>query len=166
MPIDSPGPRLADCDRLYLALPAGWRTRGRELASLIEQTIIPAEQVEAFDPLPEWTTVDQPVVHSLVFSDQDIVKLVIVEFNETHSWEEVTALWGGIQRRRFRNGERGERTASVVIDPDGQYACDYGDIGDSQPRKLDKYEVWLRANRIDKRADLRERCRVYRQRYS
>jgi len=136
-----------------------------QLPRLIQQAIVFSSQVETFD-LPARSP-GLPAPSPRLASDRgEVVKQVIADFNASHSWEDVTKLWGGVHNGRFRNGERGERTASVVIDPDGQYACDYGDIGDGQPRKLDKYEVWLRANRIDKRADLRERCRAYRQKYS
>jgi len=66
----------------------------------------------------------------------------MADFNAPHSWQEVTALWGGVSKGRFRNGDRGERAASCVIDANAQYVCDYGDLRDGQyPKKLDTYEV-------------------------
>ena len=161
-------------------------TDRHQLAFLIQRSLVSAHQVEAFDPPisaevetislkrnemcnanEQRTTSGGGLLESSVrtpLSDRDIVKLVIAEFNDSHSWEDVTFPWGGVENGRFRQGERGEKTASVVIDQDKQYACDYGDLGGRYPRKLDKYEVWIRANGVNKKMDLDERCREYRRR--
>jgi len=97
--------------------------------------------------------------------DADLVKLVIAEFNDTHSWDEVTATWGGVSNGRFRAGHRGEATPSVVIDQDGKWACDYGDTRNgTYLKKLDKYEVWCLSEHINKKVDLDARCKEYRRR--
>ena len=83
------------------------------------------------------------------------------------TWEEVVALCGGFTREgKFKAVWRGERTASVAIDADEAYACDYGRTGTAFPKKLDKYEVWCLAQGGGefKRFDLAKRIAAYRQR--
>ncbi len=149
-----------------------------QLAQLVISATTPASLIEAFHveaptPICASANIEDRATSgggllestSHTTTDADLVKLVIADFNDTHSWDEVTYKWGGIVNGRFRNGYRGEETASVVIDQDGRWACDYGDTRNgTYLKKLDKYEVWCLSERINKKLDLDARCREYRRR--
>ena len=140
------------------------------LISLVSQAVTPAALVEAFSPLQEESAKHHsppPATQRSTQSDSDLAKVVIAQFNRETTWEDVVALCGGFTReRKFKAVWRGERTASVAIDADEAYACDYGRTGTAYPKKLDKYEVWCLAQGGSefKRFDLAQRIEAYRKR--
>ncbi len=96
---------------------------------------------------------------------EDVRAIVLAESNAALTWEEVADLCGGLDAQgRFKAVWRGERTASVKVDRDGRYACDYGNHG-SYPRKLDKFGAWCLAKGIDMKAEITRRCAEYRERH-
>ena len=83
--------------------------------------------------------------------------------DKTHSWEEVIALCGGIQKNKhFFAVWREERTASVKVDADGQYACDYGSTRGAYPKKLDTFGVYCLAKKLDQAQEIHRLCTEYR----
>ncbi len=130
-------------------------------ASLVEASIMPTKESGAAPISPK----DTQKAPNVPQTTKDLAKVVIAEFNQTTAWEEVVALCGGFNReRKFKAVWRGERTPSVAIDPNGEFACDYGRTGTEYPKKLDKYEVWCLAQggREFKRFDLAKRVEAYR----
>jgi hypothetical protein len=88
------------------------------------------------------------------FTDGGLAKVVIADFNDAHTWEEITATIGGVKDNRFRAVWRNERTPSVVIDADGKLACDYGKHY-PYPKKVDRFEAWCLINAIDKKEEVK-----------
>ncbi len=142
-------------------------TERRALARLIMQAVTPGSLIP--DPDPESTRQAQPENQPLAFeptslSDADIAKMVIAEFNQNTSWDELIERCGGANRNgKFAAVWRDETTPSVKVDADERAACDYGRIG-NYPKKMDKYEMWCLIERVTKKADLAKRCAAYRQR--
>lgn len=93
-------------------------------------------------------------------SDDGIGKAVIADFNQDHSWEDIVS--GEIRHNRFCATWRGEDKPSVVIDANGEYACDYGRVG-NHPKKLDRFEAWCLINGKDKRNELKRLIAEYRE---
>ncbi len=146
----------------------------RRVAVLVQKAITPAALIEAFAPAKP--VEDRPAPAPARTQEarvlpqattEDLAKAVIAEFNVTTTWDEVVALCGGFNREgKFKAVWRGERTPSVAIDANGQFACDYGRIGTEYPKKLDRYDVWCWAHggREFKRYDLAARIEAYRER--
>ena len=152
----------------------GLRSDRSGLAAIIAQAVTPAALAQPFTEAMAreqaksraaeqeverafWLVDLAPGRSSSCYSaENDLAPALIAAFNRLHTWEEITEPIGGIHNGRFRAVWRGEQTASVVIDPDGKFACDYGRCG-SYPKKLDRFEVWCLINGKDKRAEIRER---------
>src|SRR6266568_261694 len=140
------------------------------LAKLITAAVTPASLVEAFQ-MPEKSAAAAAVPgrQAAVFpppAGEDLAKVVIAEFNRTTTWDAVVANCGGFTRDgKFKAVWRNERSPSVAIDANGQFASDYGRTA-GFPRKLDKYEVWclVQGGLEFKRFDLAARIEAYRQR--
>ena len=96
-------------------------------------------------------------------SRRDLVKQVIEEFYLAHDWNEIADLCGGMRNGRFCAGWRVDDTPSVVPDNHGKsnFARDYG-ATDARLSKIDKYDAWCLAKKIDKRTDLNERISALR----
>jgi hypothetical protein len=97
---------------------------------------------------------------------QDLAKQVARSFNESHSWQEIADLCGGMENGRFKAVWRHEESASVVPDRsvggrESAYARDYGATG-TWPAKFDKYQAWCMAKGLDKRVDLGDRISALR----
>ena len=148
-------------------------TDRKGLALLVTTALTSASLIETYQ-MPQikndMPPVMKPALQTAIGKQQtpgDLAKVVIAEFNAETTWEEVAALCGGFTReRKFKAVWRGERTPSVALDADEEYACDYGRTGTAFPKKLDKYEVWCLAQggREFKRFDLAQRTAAYRER--
>ena len=144
------------------------------LAQLVTDAVTPAALIEEFtvvlDEREKLQSREQerenagrlvighkPRVITNVSYDHDLAKQVIADVCAQYSWDDLADMAGGMKSGFFKAVWRGEKTASVKPDKDGQYACDYGNHG-SFPKKLDKYEAYCLIQGIDKRTDLAERC--------
>jgi hypothetical protein len=141
------------------------------LAQMITNAVTPASLIppgaaDESNQVPEARRMYTPPPSAPAQTDKDVAKIVIAEFNQQTTWDEVVSECGGFNReRKFKAVWRNERSPSVAIDPDEAYACDYGRTG-AYPKKLDKYEVWCLAKggRDFKRFDLAQRIDAYRKR--
>jgi hypothetical protein len=96
--------------------------------------------------------------------DRDILPIVLDEFHTAHNWDEIADLCGGWDHGYFRAIWRGDRTASVKVDRDERYCCDYGNHG-AFPKKLDKLGAWCLVQGLDQKAELAKQCKEYRARF-
>jgi hypothetical protein len=93
-----------------------------------------------------------------------LVKQVIADFNDSHSWEEIAGLCGGFDRsKKFAAIWRGDRTPNVSVDPKTDRAKDFSSNA-WLPRTMDQYQVWCLIQgglgwEEFRRRDLAQRCR-------
>lgn len=146
----------------------GIKSDRERLVVMISQAVTPASIVSSLpEPEQQLALHDAPAAGLLSLLDTaptrpgnytgDIAKAAIAQFNASTSWQDIADVKNG----RFLASWRGERTASVVIDRDGEYACDHGNHG-AWPKKVDRFEAYCLINKLDKRAELRRLCDVYR----
>ncbi len=126
-------------------------------ASCIPEIIVTQATDEA--PAARGLLLDKPLECRTACSQStDVAKLAIRAWNDAHTWEEIAEVRNG----RFLASWRKEKTPSVVIDPDGYYACDHGNHG-SFPKKLDRFEAWCLINGLDRRTEKERLCVAYRE---
>jgi hypothetical protein len=155
------------------------------LASMVQRAITPASIVETFTPpeniqrrpgrLPnheQLILAPAEATQARPASQNEIIRIVIAQFNEATTWEELIERCGGSNTDgKFCAVWRGEDTPSVRVDRrDENYAADYGRLGAGDPFKLDKFELWCRLEAMQagesfqqfKKRELARRCSEYR----
>ncbi len=146
---------------------AGVQSDLERLVVLVAQAVTPASLIPVLPIVaqelhkrnaPVVVLLEKPSLRTPVgMSDSDVAKAVIKAWNNEHTWEEIS----DVQSGRFLASWRGERTPSVVIDQDGEHACDYGNHG-NWPKKVDKFEAWCLIEKRNKKAELAKLCAEYR----
>src|SRR6266536_571434 len=132
--------------------------------AIVDAAIIPVRPVST-EIIPQLASaqndvllLEKPLNRSYRDGD-DLKPIVLDEWNRTHSWDEVINLCGGIQKNKhFFAVWRRERTASVKVDPDGRYACDYGSKRGAYSKKLDKGGVYCLAQGLDQTQEINRLC--------
>ena len=155
-----------------LVVSSGYTSDRAGLVHLLSRAILPSESIPARPTTAEVPQRERTQPDVLLLEKPrdrssreatDLWPLVHAEWDKTHSWEEVIALCGGIQKNKhFFAVWREERTASVKVDADGQYACDYGSKRGAYPKKLDTFGVYCLAKKLDQAQEIHRLCTEYR----
>jgi hypothetical protein len=123
---------------------------------------LPVEAATQEAPRPGVVLLDKPTPNSTVrlVNDDGRGKAVIADFNDTHTWEEVSGQ--ELRLNRFCATWRGDDKPSVVINKDGRTATDYGRTVSGKREVYDRFEVYCLANGLDKKAEIKRRIAEYR----